>query len=219
MKMKKTHLAEGLKQNDLKGMVHQLVSVDEYESKLDDDNIVVAFFLNDVDAGKDLARFLLRSEIPILDAEAVEIPTREGFFSVYIEFSRNHRFFKAFSDLLFLMKNITDIEEWTVKPYKQPAFSYDEEEIKEFVSVDDKLVKKVKKVLEPDEVKENQLRFGKQWTRPLAIADNIKDLTDFMGPEHTSMLSESFDLSTSVLDYSRYSIVEKNQKFYLLERL
>ena len=39
------NLNEGLRINDLKYLVSNYISIDQYTSKLDDDNITVAFFV------------------------------------------------------------------------------------------------------------------------------------------------------------------------------
>ena len=51
-------LTEGLREKDLQWMVSNYVSIDQYTSKLDDDNITVAFFINERDAADDLRDFI-----------------------------------------------------------------------------------------------------------------------------------------------------------------
>ena len=52
------NLFEGLKEGDLAELVLPMISIDEFESKLDDDSIVVAFYVGDRDPSQDLNRFI-----------------------------------------------------------------------------------------------------------------------------------------------------------------
>lgn len=51
-------VTEGLRPNDLKYLVSNYISVDQYTSKLDDDNITVAFFCNEKEVAEDLRDYI-----------------------------------------------------------------------------------------------------------------------------------------------------------------
>ena len=51
-------LCEDLREKDLANLISSYVSVDEYTSKIDEDNITVAFFVNELDAAEELEDFI-----------------------------------------------------------------------------------------------------------------------------------------------------------------
>ena len=63
------NLVEGLKEGDLEELLIPMISIDEYESKLDDDSIVVAFYVRDRDPSYDLNRFIQKGASAILDTD------------------------------------------------------------------------------------------------------------------------------------------------------
>lgn len=117
--MLKSNLSEGLMLGDLDELVLPLISIDEYESKISDDNLVVAFYVRDKEPGKDLARFLSKSEIDILDAEISPVPNEEGNYLVFVEFLRDKSFIDDLLTLTDSMSGLTSIDRWEFKAYKK----------------------------------------------------------------------------------------------------
>ena len=64
-------LLEGLKYKDLDGMMKPTVHVDEFASKMgdDDDVIVISFFVRDLGAAKDLVSWFEKGYDFVLDAD------------------------------------------------------------------------------------------------------------------------------------------------------
>jgi hypothetical protein len=114
------HLTEGLKVKDLEDVVLTTISIDEYESKIDDEKaIVVTFFVIDKQAAKDLAKFIERSAIDFLDAEASPAPDLDGNYLVFVEVKRNDEFVKNIIRLCKTLKGLTSIEKFKFKVYKK----------------------------------------------------------------------------------------------------
>ena len=78
-------LNEGLRPDDLEDLVLPILSIDEYESKIEDDGIVVGFYTQYKDPANDLNRFIQKSAIDILDSEVSPAPTEDGYFIVFVE--------------------------------------------------------------------------------------------------------------------------------------
>lgn len=83
-------LREGLEYKDLEGMMKPTIHVDEFSSKMgdDDDIIVVSFFVRSQAAAKDLVSWFEKGYDWVLDAEASPGEIRPGRYLVYIEMRR-----------------------------------------------------------------------------------------------------------------------------------
>jgi len=111
------NLFEGLKEGDLEDLVLPLVSIDEYESKLDDDSIVMAFFVKDKDPAQDLNRFIQKGAVDILDTDVSPAPTEEGNFMVFVELLRDQEFPQKCLDLVSSLDGLTGLDDWKVVIY------------------------------------------------------------------------------------------------------
>lgn len=117
MTKNKNNLFEGLQEHDLDDLVLPLLSIDEFESKIDDDALVVAFYVQDQEPASDLNHFIQKGSVRFLDTDVSPAPDENGYFLVFVEFVRQPR---AASDIISLvesMTNLTNVEEWSFKPY------------------------------------------------------------------------------------------------------
>lgn len=117
--MPTSDLFEGLIERDLEDLVIPLVSIDEYESKISDDNIVVAFFVKDIEPAKDLMRFMSKSSVDIMDSEVSNIPNLHGFYLVFCELLRGPDFIKDIHELVNSASGLTGIMQWKFKAYQR----------------------------------------------------------------------------------------------------
>lgn len=109
----------GLRPEVLKDLVYDIVSVDEFTPKIDDDNIVVQFqVLDNYDAAYDLSSFLERAPINALDTEAAEIPNIDGRYEVFVEFERDIEFPIKFAKMLTLIENLSPSVPWKLQIYE-----------------------------------------------------------------------------------------------------
>lgn len=112
-------LTEGLKENDLKDLVIPLISIDEYNSKLEDDNaIVVAFYLVDREPAKDLNTFIQKCPVSIIDTDVSISPTDDDYYVVFVELYRDETFPEKIMSILRALENLTGIEKWYGRFYK-----------------------------------------------------------------------------------------------------
>lgn len=110
--MKKTILQEGMRAGDLADLVLPLISVDEFESKVDPDEcIVFGFYVHDKDAAADLNRFLQKSATPILDTDISPAPDQHGYFVVFVELMHDARLSENMVSILAEIKGLVDIED------------------------------------------------------------------------------------------------------------
>ena len=112
--MLKYKLMEELRQNDLEYMVSPYVSIDQYTAKLNEDNIVLAFFCNDRNATQDLYSFLEKLYvIEIRDIEVSDTLTEDNKNILYIELSRTQQLPEIIIDMIdsinmLINKNVDD---------------------------------------------------------------------------------------------------------------
>lgn len=114
--MPHSNLTEGMREGDLADLVLPLVSVDEYRSKVDEDEAMVfGFYVHDQAAADDLNRFLQKSAAPILDTEVSPAPDQHGYFMVFVELSKDARLAENVQDILGEIENLVDIDEWQIR--------------------------------------------------------------------------------------------------------
>lgn len=142
-------LSEGMRQGDLEDLVLPLLSLDEFVSKIDDDAVVIAFFVNERGAADDLNRFLQRSPIDILDTEVSPAPDSHGYFMVFVELLNNTKLADNIEGLLEEVASLTAIETWKMKVRgSSDLVPFSAETVRKAVPAPDK-----------DEVRESVLAF------------------------------------------------------------
>ena len=120
----KTHLprpqrlSEGLEYRDLVGVMKPTLHVDEFASKMgdDDDIVTLAFTIKGEQAGKDLSDWLERGYDYILDATVSKGEISPGRYLVFAEMERRTTVPQKIVELISDLETLTDIpcKEWTV---------------------------------------------------------------------------------------------------------
>lgn len=106
------NINEGLRKDDLIHMMSNRVSVDEYESKIDDSAIVVGFFANSKDVANDVNRFLQKSYVDLLDTEVSAAPDQTGYYMIFVEMLMNNKTSENIAALCRELASLTSIENW-----------------------------------------------------------------------------------------------------------
>jgi len=226
-----SNLQEGLLQGDLDDLIKPLISIDEYESKISDDNIVVGFYADDKEPATDLARFISKSEIDILDAEVSPVPNEEGVYLVFVEFIRDDTFVKDLITLVESMAGLTSIETWQFKSYKRKIMDFTEENLTRFVRVKPK--KKTARLesmlLDTIDIKllEGKLLAGDLTYSVLAIGDYTRIIESYgladkpmlleSTPEY-KRLASNFGLNWAINMFEGYTLAVNGDEAILLVR-
>lgn len=112
------NLTEGMQANDLDFLVMPIISIDEYESKIDDRRaVVIGFYVTDVDPATELSAFIEKGNVPVLDTEVSPAPTEDGYYIVFVEMDRNEKLPKAIMELIDGINRLTNVEDWQFSPY------------------------------------------------------------------------------------------------------
>ena len=126
-------LSESLSFKDLEGMLKPTIHVDEFSSKMgdDDDIIVVSFFVRDAQAAKDLMMWFEKGYDFVLDADRSPGEIKPGRYLVYVEIRRRSTAGANVEQLLNDLNTLTEFEgasDWTMHykeqevPFSRDAF-------------------------------------------------------------------------------------------------
>ena len=109
-------LCEGLEYKDLEGMMKPTVHVDEFASKMGDDDeiIVISFFVRSQQAARDLANWFEKGYDWVLDADISPGEIKPGRFLVYIEMRRRSLAGEKINEALEDLGTLTEysVEDW-----------------------------------------------------------------------------------------------------------
>lgn len=108
-------LTEGLRRNDLKNLVGDVISIDEYNSKIDDSAIVLAFYVKDRSAAQDLNRFVQKSYVDLLDTDISPAPDVKGYYMVFVELPLNLKIADAIQNILRDVGSLAGIDKWRMR--------------------------------------------------------------------------------------------------------
>ena len=134
----KTHLprpqqlSEGLEYRDLVGVMKPTLHVDEFASKMgdDDDVIVISFFVRDQQAAKDLMSWFEKGYDFILDSDRSPGEIKPNRYLVYVEMRRRSAAPDHVQELLQDLETLTEFEpeDWVIHydgrsvPWSEEAF-------------------------------------------------------------------------------------------------
>ena len=126
-------LFESLGFKDLDGLLKPTIHVDEFSSKMgdDDDIIVISFFVRDAQAAKDLMMWFEKGYDFVLDADRSPGEIRPGRYLVYVELRRRSTAGGNVEQVLDDLNTLTEFEDssaWTMHyrdqeiPFTRDAF-------------------------------------------------------------------------------------------------
>lgn len=168
-----TLVCEGLRAFDLVDLVHPMLEVDTYRSKMGEDRdvCVVTFKVTDRAPAKDLMEFIEKGFDFVLDSDVSSGETKLGEYFVFVEISRNPKLTEQIKEIISGVRRLTGINEWTFKYHKNnTVHTLSEETIDKHIphspSAYDGLLQRVK----TDEVKKF---FGKTLMDDLTLDGDI----------------------------------------------
>lgn len=181
------NLTEGMRPGDLEDLVLPMVSVDEYESKIDDDAIVIGFYVGDKDAAEDLNRFIQKSPVQLIDSEVSPAPDQHGYYLVFVEFINDRRIVTNIDGLLEEISPLAGIESWQMR-----------------LRQNDGVVPFSKKVLSKRFAEMRGDVDGKENSKEKSIMDALyySDLEDALVEDHQLVLtSHNFKLNAEIAGF------------------
>ena len=116
------NLFEGLETGDLARLIHPELHVDEFKSKLGDDQdvVVLSFKVDSKEPANDLVAFIEKVYEWVLDADISSGEMDDGSYIVFVELDRGESAPDNIMDLMDDLVNVTDqeISDWRVRYYK-----------------------------------------------------------------------------------------------------
>lgn len=116
------NLIEGLEQNDLERLIHPELHIDEFKSKLGDDQdvIVLSFKVDSKEPANDLVAFIEKGYDWVIDADISSGEMDDGSYIVFVELDRSEEAPDSIMDLMEDLMNITgqEIADWRVRYFK-----------------------------------------------------------------------------------------------------
>lgn len=174
-------LTEGLRIGDLDDLILSDVSVDEFESKIMDDALVVGIKVLDKEPAEDLSRYIERSGLELLDTDVSPGPDEDGNYYVFIEFMRDKNFPKKLDKILSITKKITNITDWEISAYQlDETFPYSEEAVRKnirlkSVQVDEAILRYVaNSFTNTVSLKENKLFLDNLKYKVISFGNDLK---------------------------------------------
>lgn len=112
-------ISEALEYKDMEGMIKPTIHVDEFASKMgdDDDIIVVSFFVRSKQAADDLANWFEKGYDWVLDADTSPGELKPGRYLVYVEMRRRSQAGAKIEEALDDLNTLTEFEnssDWTM---------------------------------------------------------------------------------------------------------
>lgn len=113
-------LNEGLRSEDLNEMIHSILEIDTYKSKMGEDRdvCVVSFKAKDRSPAKDLMEFIEKGYNFVLDADVSSGENKDGEYFVFVELDRTEKLAEQIQELVYGIKRLTNIESFKFKYYK-----------------------------------------------------------------------------------------------------
>jgi hypothetical protein len=141
----KPALSEGLEYKDMVGIIKSTMHVDEFSSKMgdDDDVIVISFFVRNKQAAQDLANWFEKGYDWVLDADISPGEIKPGRFLVYIELRRRS---SAGRNLAIAVDDLASLTEYTPSDwgmtYKGQESPFSQEQFDQIVPLSPKQYRK-----------------------------------------------------------------------------
>lgn len=117
------NLNESLRHGDLKNYVNEIFTVDQYRSKMgeDQDIVVLGFRVKEKYPAIDLVEFIEKGFPFVLDADMSTGEEHDGQYQVFVELERNHSLPGHLRTLLNGISQLTDNTGWKYRYQKSPT--------------------------------------------------------------------------------------------------
>ena len=111
---------ESLLANDLVNLVNRVFEVDNYKSKMGDDEdvVVLSFTVESRSPAEDLVSFVEKGYDFVLDADMSPGELEDGKYRVFVELQRTSKVSEQISEMLYGISKLTGIDDFAFRYYK-----------------------------------------------------------------------------------------------------
>ena len=170
-------LVEGLEYKSLESMLKPTLHIDEFSSKMgdDDDICVVSFYVTDEQAAKDLVAWFEKGYDFVLDADRSPGEISPNKYLVYIELKRRTSLLDHLETLLDDLTTLTEYvpADWICE-YGKEEFPFSTETIKKYVPLSPKVYRSMK----DDELNKLRTIAGVDIPESKNIAQDVRDFVN-----------------------------------------
>lgn len=166
-------LTEGLRPEDLQGLVNPKFEIDSYRSKMgeDTDVVVVSFNVKDRMPATDLMEFLEKGYAFILDADVSSGENSLGEYHVFVELRRSPSISRQIKEMMYGIERLTGINDWKFKYHKDNTeYDLSEDNISKIVPLTPSLYERKMNSVKVEEYKKF---FNKTLMDDLALENDI----------------------------------------------
>jgi hypothetical protein len=174
-----------LQPGDLKGVVTDEISIDEFEPKTGEkENVAVfGFYVTEKQVGEDLANFLEKSTFDFRDVEVTPNPNPDNLYMVFVEVDRDPGMIDMLREVAKDILNITGEIKWKGKPLLSDyAFALDDPQLEGIVkSTPEDYVTKDEHEANMKQDKETSIKdfvLDNSIATAVELNDNIISITD-----------------------------------------
>ena len=136
-------LCEGLFEQELKGLVQNIIDVNSFAPKAQNNAMVVAVKVSILDAAQELSNYIDKSAIEnIIDVEVSPAPDVDGKYWVFMEFNDDINA-ENIKSLIYVINNVCFVDNWEIKLYgvKTPI-KYDKDVLERYLRLSTKITKR-----------------------------------------------------------------------------
>lgn len=142
------NLIEGMRKGDLEDLVLPLISVNEYESKIDEDAIVFAIYVADQDAANDLNRFIQKTPVAIIDTDISPAPDTKGYYLVFFELLNNKKLSENALSIIDEISPLVGVDKWRAQlGGEQKLKNFNQEALEKYFDKNNKVTESIKNFL------------------------------------------------------------------------
>jgi hypothetical protein len=166
-------LEEGLRKNDLEGMIYPLIEIDTFRSKMGEDHdvCVITFQSKDRHPAKDFMEFIEKGYPFVLDADVSAGENKDGEYSIFVEIERSPKIAENIMEMIFGVSKLTNIHDWEFKYYKSSdKQNVNTENLKKTVPVSKRMYEQTMNRFRTDEVRSF---FSRTLMDDLSFENNI----------------------------------------------
>lgn len=123
MNNRNKQINEGLRYGDLENYVSDLFTIDQYKSKMgeDEDVTVIGFRVKDKYPALDLVEFIEKGFNFVLDADMSSGEEYDGEYQVFVEIERTPKLVEQLTELLGGLKHLTKNKNWRFRYQRDPS--------------------------------------------------------------------------------------------------
>ena len=127
---------ESLKPDDLRDLVNNIFEIDNFSSKMGDDQdiVVLSFTLASKESAEDLVNFIERGYEFVLDADASPAQSNNSEYNVFVELERTKKLPKQIMEIIYGIKQLTGELQFKFRYYKSfKSIPVSEENLTSFI--------------------------------------------------------------------------------------